>query len=157
MATPLVETYAAAIVTQLSTITELANYEKDVAAVTRHLPRNGSPVSYSVYVIQGERKRSEQEPDNREQWVQNFELRCVVMPPDSGTGAVDTDANTLVADVHKCLEANNRSWATMLDGFVDFRIEGPVPIPPDEGMYGQILTLQLTYRHDRGNPFASED
>jgi len=151
MATPIIETIAAAIQTQLETITVGNGYSVTVADVVRPTRKSGednAPGNNIIYLTQGECRDadSDQTPHMFKAWLQTFNIDCYIRPSESVTTAYDTLKNAFRSDVEKCI-MSNRSFS--LSDCTSF-IRAPKQL--DDGISVQI---EVYYRTLETDPYST--
>ena len=150
--TSILEQIAAAIATQLATLTVVGGYQLTIASVKR--PAQWEELDFAdllAVVTQGDRTRAETEDLGWEQWFQDFEIALLVMESEATETAVETRMNLFDAEAHKCLSVDPTFGGLAIDS----RITGVPEMPlAGTGFKGIILTLNVHYRHLDGDPYA---
>jgi len=158
MATPIVEQIAAAVKTQLETVTVANGYQQSVAGVERPTRLGGfTPEDLLIILEQGGAEVDEENsaPGNprRVAWRQTFVVTLIAQPPDDSAVPVETTLNTFRADVEKAIMADP-SWGGLALSTMSDLAE---PIPPEftDGAY-EALAVQfvVTYRTPEDDPYT---
>lgn len=116
---PVVERTAQVIVSRLAAITVSNGYHQNVAGVVRwtRFPQD-SPDDKTLWLLQGDRIRNDQEADKGSNfvvsWDQTWLIVCFISPSDKDTTPQDQLMNWLLADVQKAL-TNDPSWYQFAD------------------------------------------
>lgn len=155
MAEPLIENIAQAIVDQLETISTANGYYFTPSSVVRPVSLAGfDPKHLQIVVMQESRVKPEQEePMGRSDWVQPFIIALVLRPSEKDTTPADKHINRFVADVEKCLMSDDSEWDST--GRINYTLDGPDLMPDNVPYDGAIMTLNVHYRHDYGDPYTN--
>jgi hypothetical protein len=154
MPTPIIETFAAALKTRLETITTGSDYNYS-PTVVRRVKRSDDPAHLQIRILQPDREPVEGAED-RSEWIQPFQIRLVVMPPDGDAVPLDTYRNLFAADVEKCLDIDAQpAWWSTIAGIVQCTLDGPFSFDEEADYDGCEFILNCHYRHVRGDPFTA--
>ena len=150
MSTPIVETLARAIVTQLETLTKANGYNFDVEEVVRPLRKGVRLRDKLVTVEQGAKRPADEEAVGTDEWIQPFTITLWLLPSDFSETPVDTLVNTFGADVEKAIKADPQWSATVIDSWV---VEGTPVVTEDNALNGAMIDFQVNFRHAYGDPY----
>jgi hypothetical protein len=149
MATPIIETIAAAIKTALDELVTSGDASSCARPVRVGSP--ASPADKSILLYQEDPALDEEGPMGFLQWMQPFLVFCFVKPSDTATAAVDTAINALRSAVEKKI----RETPTWGGYAIDTRIQPPTSFAEQSGAYaGAIVTFIVLYRTLEDDPYS---
>ncbi len=153
MPEPVIETIAAAIATQLATITTANSYSGDAEVVRPKALSGYNPKHGQIVMLQDDRSPTEEGADNRQSWTQPFVLIFYIRPSEDDETAHDTYFNRRAADIEKALLLDDSTWRVA--GVVDWVLSGPSLLPDQSESGGGFFILSVDYRHNVGDPYTA--
>ena len=151
MATPLIETIAAALETAINAITTGNGFNETLTAKRsfRETWRADRPDDKLVHIVQGDPAEGES-PVGGQTWIQPFEFNAVLLDSDDATDSIDIRINQVGSDIAKKLRENHA-----LGGAQDIRIQSIEKFPEDIGFSGVTVTAEIEYRHKQDDPYTA--
>jgi hypothetical protein len=152
--TPVVEQIAADIVDSLSAVKVVAGYHCDLIP-TRPAPHLGNVLENGTAIVfAGDRVREFDAPQQYEQWLQTFTIRCNVVEADGSERSIDAVLQMVAGDVLRAMtkdEATRRRGGWAIDTIATAVSPLPRTYDSNEGMID--VEVQVQFRHTLGNPF----
>lgn len=159
MPLPVIEQIAARIKTVLGNVLTANGYSVTLGTVHRppRLPfRVESLDDLEAVITQGDRERSE---DNDLQgnppaiaWMQPFEIAAIRKPTEATTTAIETNLNTLGADIEKALMSD----AELEQMIVERHLQPAGQEVAGDGAYGVVtVNLEVIYRTSETDPYVN--
>ncbi len=148
----LVELQAQAILTQLQTIIEGADYWYTPSSVVRPADLDLVLDHLQVLLLQGEREEIEDGVLNHEEWHQHWQIWFAILPPEGNETPIDTFINRVGQDIVTCLTGGESTWRTI---GIQHTLTGPQPLPSEVEITGGVMDLKVHMRTLYGDPTSN--
>lgn len=161
MSTPINEQIAAKILTTVAGVTTAAGYNHTLSAI-RPTRYGGFSVVDKLAVIQ--QLEPEEDPENHvagdpgaKAWVQPFLIDVFAIPSERSDDPIDTQLNTMRADVEKALMAALPPFGADFDSLAyNAHIRAPQYLAEQHGAFEFVrVIVEVHYRTDETDPYTA--
>ena len=153
MATPLIETLAAGLLTDLNAITVANGYNQTllVRRPKRDDFKDITPEDLRGLLAMGEpEKPADGEACGCAEWIQPFDVTIFVIDSDTSSDTFEKRCNQVACDIHKKLKIDPTRGGNAIRTFFD----SPEIFDDGEGFSGVNVPVRVHYRTKEGDPYS---
>jgi len=161
MSTPISEQIAAKLLTTVATVTTANGYNQDLSAL-RPTRYGGFSVKDKLALVQ--QLEPVEDPDNSvsgnpgaKAWIHPFVIDVFAVPSEQAETAIDTQLNTMRADVEKALMNALPPFGTDFDSLAyNAHIGDPEFLADEDGAFEFVrIIVEIHYRTDETDPYQA--